>query len=112
MGSAFRARPAPRRTPPQGCRYPSTLRGRWLIRSSTTRTWGRRHLAEVRTLREVLAHQTVGVLVQAPFPGMVRGGEVEARTQRIRDLPVPRELLAVVRRAGMDPGPGSAPCAG
>ncbi len=63
------------------------------------------HLAEVGALREVLAHQAVGVLVPAPFPGVAGGDKGEARTELRCDLPRPRELLAVVCRAGVDPVP-------
>ncbi len=63
------------------------------------------HLAEVGPFREVLAYQAVGVLVQAPFPGMVGGGKVEARIELLCDLAMPRELLAVICRAGVDPVP-------
>ncbi len=48
-----------------------------------------------------VVHQAVGMLVQTPFPGMVGSGEVEARTQRLSDRPMPRELLAVVRRTAV-----------
>ncbi len=36
---------------------------------------------------------------------MVGGSEVKARIELLCDLPMPRELLAVVRRAGVDPVP-------
>ena len=66
---------------------------------------GFRHHAEVRAFREVLADQAVGVFVQTPLPGMVGSGEMEIRRQRTGNRLVPRKLLAVVRREGMDPIP-------
>ena len=57
---------------------------------------GVRHLAQVRALGQVPPHQAVGVLVQAPFPGVVGAGEQEVRAQRRRHPRVVRELLSVV----------------
>ena len=35
-----------------------------------------RHLQYVGSFREVLAYQTIGMLVEPPFPGVVGSGEV------------------------------------
>ena len=45
---------------------------------------GRRHQAQVQTLREELREQAVGLLVQAPFPRMVRPGEADVQAREDR----------------------------
>ncbi len=47
---------------------------------------------EARALREVLAHESVGVLVASPLPGVMRVREVEHHLQRPADLRVAREI--------------------
>lgn len=52
----------------------------------------------VSALREVLPDQTVGVLVRAAFPAVIRPGEVDGAGERRADLLVGCERLAVVDR--------------
>ena len=54
--------------------------------------------SEVRTLREELPQQAVGVLVHATLPGMVQPGEVHVQTK----LPLQSRLR---RRSGTDVSP-------
>jgi len=56
---------------------------------------------EAAFLGEVLAHQTVGVLVGAAFPGSVRMGEVEGGIELPGDGLVLGKLFTVVRRQGL-----------
>lgn len=56
---------------------------------------------EAAFLGEVLAHQSVGVLVGAALPGSVGMGEVEGRIELLGDGLVSGKFLAVVGRQGM-----------
>ena len=66
-------------------------------------------------LRQVLAHEPVGVLVTASLPRVVRPREVERRTRQPLDPPVVVELRPVVGRHRLErPGvpadePGDSP---
>ena len=71
----------------------------------------RRDPGQAGALREVLAHQAIGVLVQAPLPGVARSRKAEPRLQPGGDLPVTGELLAAVRSQGAHPAPVHPPCA-
>jgi len=51
---------------------------------------------EVGAFGEILAEETVGVFVGAAFPGVVRGGEVEASVQLARDIFEAMKFGAVV----------------
>lgn len=61
-------------------------------------------LHEGSPLGNVLAHQAVGVLVQAPFPGGIGVGEIELRLQPPGDAPVLGELAPVVGGNRVHPG--------
>ena len=56
---------------------------------------------EIMPLREVLPHQPVGVLVQAPLPTGIRVREVELSGESCGNLLMPGELSAVVRGDGL-----------
>ena len=51
-------------------------------------------------LADVLPDETVGVLVEPAFPRAVGAGEVDGGGQRLRDVAVSGELLAVVEGEG------------
>ena len=51
---------------------------------------------EVGSFREVLAQQTVGVLVRAALPGAMGIAEVDVDVDCQRQSPVVRKLLAAV----------------
>ena len=51
---------------------------------------------QVHPFGQVLANQSLGVLVRAPLPRMVRRGEVELRSARLLDPPVTVELAPVI----------------
>ena len=54
-----------------------------------------------RALREILAHQAVGVLVGSPLPCVMRRGEVDGGAGRLLDAREIVELGAVVRGDGV-----------
>ena len=55
-------------------------------------------LTEIRTLRDVLPHQPIYVLIGASFPGVVRSREIELSIESFRNLLVTGEFLSVVSR--------------
>ena len=63
-------------------------------------------LREVRSFREELAEETVGVLVATSLPGRVRVGEIEWHAERRPDTLVTAELFASVRRRRPERGHG------
>ena len=60
-----------------------------------------RQFAEIRTLRDVLANQTVCIFVCAPLPGVVRTCEIELGIESLRNLLMAGEFLPVVSRYRM-----------
>ena len=61
-----------------------------------------RHLREVRSFREELAEEPVGVLVAPPLPRCVRVDEIHRHAERRLDAFVTAELLAMVRRRRLE----------
>ena len=61
-----------------------------------------RHLREVRSFREELAEEPVGVLVAPPLPRCVRVDEIHRHAERRLDALVTAELLAPVRRRRLE----------
>ena len=62
-------------------------------------------LSEVRhalALRQVLANEAVGVLVQTSLPGVMRGAEIELRASLALDISKLMELGAVIDGDGSD----------
>jgi len=55
-----------------------------------------RQVFEAHSFRQILADQTVGVLIRSSLPGVVRGGEIEADITRRLHFAVGMELAAVV----------------
>src|SRR5256885_4256961 len=53
-------------------------------------------------LRQVLANESVGVFVRSPFPGVIRGGEVDLHAGGSLDLLVAVELRTVVDGDGFE----------
>ena len=61
-------------------------------------------VAQCLALADVLPDETVGVLVEPAFPRAVGAGEVDVGGQRLRDVAVSGELLAVVEGEGEHEG--------
>jgi len=55
-----------------------------------------------RSFREILANETVGVLVGTSFPGMVWSGEVDLHSSELLDLPVTMKLRSVISGDGFE----------
>ena len=58
---------------------------------------------EVGSLGQILADETVGVLVGAAFPSMVWRCKIDLRIQDALQFQVAMKLGAIVRRDGLDP---------
>ncbi len=102
-GPSGRPRPQERLRRRQVAQDPARTRVQAVLDGAHLRV---RHFPEVRALGKVPPHQAVGVLVQAPFPGVVGPREEEVSAERPGHPRVVGELLAVVGRDRVD-GEGS-----
>ncbi len=85
-----------------GARTPRTFRGRRLSRSSTARICAGVTWRKSVPFEQYSHTKPLGGSFRPRFQDMVGGGEIEAHAQYCGDLLVSRELLAVVRHAGVD----------
>ncbi len=60
-----------------------------------------RNGGEVAALGKILAHQAVGVLVEAPLPGGIRMGKIEVRPQLGGKVLMARKLPPIIRSDSM-----------